>query len=73
MCLYLLEVNTDEQRESALRFSGMHAASNLVGMTQPSVSFIQSYSYARTMHAHTRACAHTHTDKDTVHAHTGFA
>lgn len=54
MCLYSLEVNTDEQRESTLRFSGMHTASNLVGMTTFSV--LHTYSCART---------HTHTHKDT--------
>lgn len=47
---------------SALGFSEMHSGS--IGMTQPSPSFIQSYSYA---------CAHTHTCKDALHAHMGFA
>lgn len=61
MCLYLLEVNTDERRESTLGFSGMHTASNLVGMTQPSVSFVQSCS-----------CAHARAHTDTVHVRTGF-
>ena len=55
----VFQVNTDEQTESTLHFLGMLTTSNLVGMTQPSVSFIREYSYART---HPK-----------IHAQTGFA